>query len=111
MKFVLLFISIFTITLSATSQELIPVAYNDGSQKLNGLVTSNKGKVLPGVLILPAWKGIDDESKTAATELAKQGYIAFVADIYGEGNIPGDNGAASKIAGSFRKDYALYQKR
>lgn len=93
------------------SQNLKPVSYRDGSQKLNGLVTSNAGKKLPGVLILPAWKGIDDEAKTAAADLEKQGYIAFIADIYGEGNIPTDNDSAAKTAGSYKKDHAAYQKR
>ena len=93
------------------AQTLNPVVYMDGDQKLNGLVSSNTGKKLPGVLILPAWKGIDEEAKAAALALQKQGYIAFVADIYGEGNIPSDNAAASKIAGSYRKDFAAYQKR
>jgi dienelactone hydrolase len=93
------------------SQNLKPVTYKDGSQKLNGLVTSNAGKKLPGVLILPAWKGIDDEAKTAATELEKQGYIAFVADIYGEGNIPTDNDSAAKTSGYYKKNYEAYQKR
>lgn len=93
------------------SQNLKPVSYQDGSQKLNGLVTSNAGKKLPGVLILPAWKGIDDEAKTAAVELEKQGYIAFIADIYGEGNIPADNDAAGKAAGHYKQNYTEYQKR
>lgn len=93
------------------AQNLKPIVYKDGEQKLNGLVTSNAGKKLPGVLILPAWKGIDNEAKNAATELQKQGYIAFVADIYGEGNIPADNAAAAKIAGSYKQDYKAYQQR
>lgn len=92
-------------------QNLKSVSYQDGSQKLNGLVTSNSGKKLPGVLILPAWKGIDDEAKTAASELEKQGYIAFVADIYGEGNIPTDNDSAAKTAGYYKKNHDAYQKR
>ncbi|MFT3980801.1 MAG: dienelactone hydrolase family protein [Ferruginibacter sp.] len=91
--------------------QLKPVSYTDGSQQLNGLVTSNTGKKLPGVLILPAWKGIDDEARNAATDLAKAGYIAFVADIYGEGNIPADNAAAAKISSGYKNDYAAYQKR
>lgn len=98
-------------TVMAYAQDLRPVAYADGAQKLNGLVTKNAGKKLPGVLILPAWKGIDDEAKNAAAELEKQGYIAFVADIYGEGNYPADNAAAAKLSGSFKSNYALYQKR
>jgi len=93
------------------SQNLKTVSYQDGSQKLNGLVTSNAGKKLPGVLILPAWKGIDEEAKNAARELEKQGYVAFVADIYGEGNIPADNDSAAKTAGFYKKNYDAYLKR
>lgn len=96
---------------SLSAQSLKEVKYADGTQELNGLGTSNAGKNLPGVLILPAWMGIDDEAKTAALELEKQGYIAFVADIYGKGNIPTDFGSAGKIAGQFKNDYQLYQKR
>jgi len=96
---------------TVSAQELKAVKYADGVQELNGLVTSNAGKNLPGVLILPAWMGIDDEAKTAALDLEKQGYIAFVADIYGKGNIPTDFASAGKAAGKFKSDYALYQKR
>jgi len=111
MKKIFISLSFIGTALFAQAQSLQPVAYSDGAQKLNGLVTSNKGKNLPGVLVLPAWKGIDDEAKNTATELAKQGYVAFVADIYGEGNIPTDNASAGKTAGKYRQDYAAYQKR
>ncbi|WP_336516614.1 dienelactone hydrolase family protein [Pollutibacter soli] len=111
MKKFILITAIAGIAASVSAQNLKPVAYKDGDQKLNGLVTSNAGKKLPGVLILPAWKGVDDEARTAAAALEKKGYIAFIADIYGEGNIPADNAAAAKIAGSYRNDYARYQKR
>jgi dienelactone hydrolase len=96
---------------SVPGQNLKDVAYSDGAQKLNGLVTDNAGKQLPGVLVLPAWKGIDQEARTAAMELEKQGYIAFVADIYGEGNIPTDNASAGKAAGTYRNNYQAYQRR
>lgn len=99
------------VALVGEAQDLKPATYFDGQQKLNGLVTSNAGKNLPGVLILPAWKGIDEEAKTAALNLQKQGYVAFIADIYGEGNIPTDNASAAKSAGAYRGDYAAYQKR
>ncbi len=106
-------ISAVMVLISAASyaQQLKPVAYTDGTQKLNGLVTSNAGKKLPGVLVLPAWKGIDNEARTAALDLEKQGYIAFVADIYGEGNVPADNASAAKIASSYKTDFKAYQRR
>lgn len=99
------------VLLSVSAQQLKPVIYTDGNQKLNGLVTSNTGKKLQGVLILPAWKGIDQEAKQAAQDLEKEGYIAFIADIYGEGNVPTDNAAAAKIASQYKQDYQAYQKR
>jgi len=107
-----LILSVFMALLqSITAQSLKTVNYADGAQELNGLLTSNAGKNLPGVLILPAWMGIDDEAKTAALLLEKEGYIVFVADIYGKGNIPTDFGSAAKIATQFKTDYQLYQKR
>ena len=111
MKKLLILSVIMALIQSLNAQTLKEVKYADGAQELNGLVTSNAGKNLPGVLILPAWMGIDDEAKTAALELEKEGYIAFVADIYGKGNIPTDFGSAAKIATQFKNDYKLYQKR
>jgi len=88
------------------------VSYYDGQQKLNGLVTSNvTQKNLPAVLILPAWKGIDNEARETAKKLSELGYVAFIADIYGEGNIPEDNAGAAKIAGKYKADYEAYQRR
>ncbi|KEY19903.1 dienelactone hydrolase family protein [Kaistella antarctica] len=102
---------LFLASSNVFSQKLNKVSYQDGTQKLNGLMTSNAGKKLPGVLILPAWKGIDEEAKMAAAELEKQGYIAFIADIYGEGNIPTDNASAGKAAGYYKQNFEAYQKR
>lgn len=97
---------------SANAQELKLVSYADGSQQLNGLITANvKQQKLPAVLILPAWKGIDDEARTTAQKLAELGYVAFIADIYGEGNVPVDNTSASKIAGKYKDDFKAYQHR
>jgi dienelactone hydrolase len=111
MKKLLILSVCMAIIQSLTAQSLREVKYADGAQELNGLVTSNSGKNLPGVLILSAWMGIDDEAKTTALQLEKEGYIAFVADIYGKGNIPTDFASAAKIATQFKTDYQMYQKR
>lgn len=92
-------------------QNLKPVSYQDGNQKLNGLITSNTRSKLPGVLILPAWLGIDDEAVNAALDLKKQGYIAFIADIYGEGNIPKNMDEASKSSKWYKQNFEDYQRR
>ncbi len=95
----------------ALAQKLKTVSYKDGDQKLLGMITSNTGKKLPGVLILPAWKGIDNEAKNAAIALEKEGYLVFIADIYGEGNYPSGNENAARLANTYKKDFNLYQKR
>lgn len=111
MKTVMTLFVLTMVTMTTQAQQLKQVSYRDGEQQLNGMVTGNTAKKGPGVLILPAWKGIDSEAKQAALQLEKEGYIAFIADIYGEGNIPLDNTAASKIAGHYKTDYKAYQHR
>ncbi len=111
MKKIALLLLLGIMQISAYAQSLKTVTYKDGDQKLNGLVTSNAGKNLPAVLILPAWMGIDNEARTAALDLEKKGYIAFIADIYGEGNIPASSAEAAKIATHYKTDFMAYQHR
>jgi dienelactone hydrolase len=96
-----------------SNAQLKAVSYNDGGQKLNGfgIAPEKKSKSNPGVLILPAWKGIDEHSKEAAQNLSKLGYYAFVADIYGEGNYPKDAKEAGEKSGYYKKNFMEYRKR
>lgn len=48
-------------------------------------VEPDSGQQRPAILIAPAWQGQDEFSKEKARELAKMGYVAFVADLYGNG--------------------------
>lgn len=98
---------------SQTFAQIKPVQYKDETQILNGFKIAPTKKSIEklGILILPAWKGIDKLSKDTADKLSKMGYYAFIADIYGEGNYPKDNNEAGKIAGFYKKDYKAYQKR
>lgn len=96
-----------------TNAQLKPVSYSDGPQKLTGFgiqaKTVSTGK--PGILILPAWKGIDTHSKEVAQQLADLNYTAFVADIYGEGNYPTNTQEAGKQSGFYKKNFLDYQRR
>lgn len=97
----------------AMHAQLKPISYTDGEQKLEGiLATPQKGlKNKAGVLVLPAWMGIEENAKESATELAKLGYLAFVADIYGADKKPKDTKEAGQQAGYYKKNYTEYQKR
>lgn len=98
---------------SLSFAQLKATKYKDGNQVLNGFQVRpiKNSPQKPGILILPAWKGIDKHSKDTAESLSKLGYYAFVADIYGEGNYPKDNAEAGKIATSYKTNVADYHKR
>jgi len=106
---------IFTITLMALQlqAQLKPVAYTEGSQTLNGFaaIPAKALKQKPGILILPAWMGINSHSKEVAQKLSSKGYYAFVADIYGEGKYPANTKEAGASAGFYKSNPEAYQKR
>jgi dienelactone hydrolase len=103
---------LFTIIIMNTFAQGTDVSYKDKDAKLKGyFVKSADGKAkAPGILILPAWMGIDEHSKNSAKRLSEMGYHAFVADIYGDDK-PKDQQEAGKKAGQYKKDYAAYQSR
>jgi len=89
------------------------VEYNDSGQTLIGIsvkpVKPLKSKA--GVLILPAWMGIDDHAKDTANRLAALGYTTFVADIYGKDQRPTNFNEAGAKAGYYKKNIKEYQTR
>jgi len=96
-----------------SSQAQQAVSYNDENQKLEGIVAVPEKKITNGnaVLLLPAWMGIDNNAKENAAELAKLGYLTFVADIYGVDKRPTNPSEAGKLAGFYKKNIKEYQKR
>jgi dienelactone hydrolase len=111
MKKAILILTIMSI--SVLNAQLKPISYSDENQKLEGFLANPQKKINNGnaVLLLPAWMGIDNNAKENATELAKLGFTSFVADIYGIDQRPTNTSEAGQVAGSFKKDYKLYQKR
>ncbi|MDP1832241.1 MAG: dienelactone hydrolase family protein [Geothrix sp.] len=90
-----------------------PLTYSDGATKLAGYVAqpaAAKGKV-PGVVVIHQWMGLTDHERKVSDDLAKLGYVALAADIYGEGVRPKDTGEAGKLAGTYKGDRALYRRR
>lgn len=110
MKHLIIFFVFFS-SINSMGQLLKEHVYFDGSQELNGLFTSNSNQLKPAVLILPAWKGIDDEAKKAAIDLEKEGYFVFIADIYGKGNVPKNNTEASQKSSYYKTNFPIYQHR
>ncbi|AWH85714.1 dienelactone hydrolase [Flavobacterium album] len=111
MKTKLLLLAVF-MALQVNAQ-LKNVVYMEGKQTLHGFGNAPKKPIKgkPGVLILPAWMGINDHTKEVATKLNELGYYSFVADIYGEGNYPTTPQQAGEKSGYFKNNPELYQKR
>lgn len=89
------------------------VEYRHGDTVLEGYLAYNdavKGK-RPGVLVVHAWKGIDSYTRKRAEQLARLGYVAFAADIYGKGVRPQDAKEAAAQAGIYRADRPLLRAR
>lgn len=64
----------------------------------------------PAVLVLHDWLGVGDNVRMRAQMLARTGYVAFAADLYGAGVRPtGD--AASAEAGKYYRDLPLLRSR
>ena len=108
----ILSIILLTVGMTVFSQSKT-VSYADGAQVLMG-VSDLPAKALPnkpGVLILPAWMGIDDHAKESATDLAKLGYTTFVADIYGVDKRPTNYKEAGEKAGYYKKNIKEYHNR
>src|SRR6476661_8747259 len=64
----------------------------------------------PGVLVIHDWLGLQEYPKIRAQMLARLGYVAFAADIYGAGVRPGPADGA-KVSGAFYGDPGLVRAR
>lgn len=65
------------------------VSYKDGDVELKGMIYWDDAFTgqRPGVLVVHEWWGLNDYAKLRAEMLAESGYIAFAADMYGDGRI------------------------
>jgi dienelactone hydrolase len=54
-----------------------------------------------GVLVIPEWWGLNDYAQRRARMLAQLGYVAFVADMYGQGQVTTDPAQAKEWAAPF----------
>ena len=81
------------------------VAYEQGGVKLSGYLAYDDRQVgenrIPGILVVPEWWGLNDYVKGRAQQLAQLGYVAFVADMYGDGQSTTDAKKAGALAGPF----------
>jgi len=108
-KYILYFL--ITITSFSGFAQLKEVAYSDKILKGFFGKPAKELKSKPGIVIIPAWMGIDDHAKESAVKLSELGYYTFVADIYGVGNKPKNQQEAATQSRFYKKNVAEYQAR
>ncbi len=89
------------------------IEYRHGDTVLEGYLAYDdtlSGK-RPAVLIAHQWKGLTDYEKKRAEMLAELGYVAFAADIYGQGVRATSPQEAGRLAGKYKNDRALLRGR
>jgi dienelactone hydrolase len=65
----------------------------------------------PGVLVLHEWWGLNDYTRGRAEQLAKLGYVAFAADMYGAGKVTEHPKEAGEMASKVRANVEDWRKR
>ena len=65
----------------------------------------------PGVLVVHEWTGLGPYVQKRVQQLARMGYVALGADIYGKGVRPGNPKDAAAIAGKYKGDRQLMRDR
>lgn len=89
------------------------VDYKDGTTDLQSTVVYDdafSGK-RPGVLVFHEWMGPGAYERGRAEQLAKLGYVAFIADIYGKGVRPKNAEEAREQATKYKSDRPLMRQR
>lgn len=79
------------------------VSYQLDSVTMKGFVAydSNSSAKRPAVIIIHEWWGLNDYVRGRAKQLAALGYVAFAADLYGDGQYAAEPEAAAKLAMPF----------
>jgi dienelactone hydrolase len=116
MKYALsIFIILVCLVSSAAAAQIRTetVPYTVDGEAMEGYLAYDaqlKGK-RPGVLVVHEWWGLNDYIKGRTEQLAKLGYIAFAADIYGKGKRAKTAEEAGKLAKLYRDNRTLLRAR
>jgi dienelactone hydrolase len=109
----LLAVSLLLPTPAAAELVTKVVEYRQGDAPLEGYLAYEAGGPArrPGVLIVPDWMGVGKNATARADQLARLGYVAFVADVYGKGVRPKSGAEAGGLAGKYKGDRPLLRAR
>lgn len=66
---------------------------------------------VPGILMVPNWMGPTEASLEKAKDVAEEGWVVMMVDMYGVDVRPADSGEAAEAAGFVRSDRSLMRAR
>ncbi|HEY0309714.1 MAG TPA: dienelactone hydrolase family protein [Luteimonas sp.] len=90
-----------------------PVQWTVGDKAFEGVLVYDEAGAAkrPGLVMVPDWMGMTDAAIAKAKHVAGDDYVVLVADVWGKGTQPRDNGEAGKMAGALRDDPATLRAR
>jgi dienelactone hydrolase len=88
---------------------LEPLAYADGDTRLTAHVARPAGTLRAAILVFPTIMNPTPSVEAKALALAEAGYLALIADFYGQA--PDDFDAARALAAAIRPDPQTYRRR
>ena len=76
------------------------IAYPHDGKTMQGYLAYDdaKGGARPGVLVIHEWWGLNDYTRSRTRQLAEMGYVAFAADMFGDGKTTRDPKEAQAMA-------------
>ncbi|MCG4453439.1 dienelactone hydrolase family protein [Pseudomonas sp. MMS21-TM103] len=90
-----------------------PVPYQIDGEPFEGLLIYDDAVTTPrpGLMMVPDWLGVTENSAKQAELIAADKYVVFMADMYGKAVRPSNAEEAGAAAGALRGDRALMRKR
>lgn len=85
------------------------IDYRDGETALTGWLARPAGKPRAAVAVFPTIMNVTPAVEAKALALAERGYLAFIADFYGEQ--PADFARSGVLATALRADTDVYRNR
>ena len=89
------------------------IEYQDGALTLRGLLAYDEAQTgkRPGILVVHEAWGLGEHAMERAKMLAKEGYVALAADMYGDRRLASDLPQAMELIGELRTDPAKLRQR
>ena len=83
----------------------------DGQPYESRLVFAEGAQGAPGLVMAPNWMGISEDAEQIAKQVASQGYVVLLADLYGQSVRPTNADQAVAAMGPLKNDRKLLNKR